>query len=146
MPTDPSDAIQAIAARLREARKRANLSQRSAADAADVSYGAVRNWEGGEIAQPGWAVARLARIYGVAAEWVLAPNSSFFALVDTAAEQEAVTSRSISRFGQVTQRLSVLVTEHLVPITSTTEWSQRMAKVEEHGDSIREERHESGGL
>lgn len=146
MPIDPSDAILAIAYRLREARKRAGYSQRSAAAESDISYGALRNWEGGEVAQPGWALARLARLYGVAAEWLLAPDSSFFALVDTSAEREAVTCPGISRFGQLSQRVSVLVTEHLVPILSTKEWAKRMAKVEEHGEIIRRERHEPGGL
>lgn len=147
MPMDPraADAARQIARRLKEARGRSGLSREAAAEKLSISVDTLRSWERGKGAQPGWALALLAELYGVTCEFLLAGDRSFFGLIDPVAEQEALETEDPERFGELALRLSVFVTDRLQPIGSTQEWADRLAAVERHGKKLRGERDEPEG-
>lgn len=139
MPSDRPDQDPAVVLgeRMRLARTRAGLHQRDAAAALNCSVRTLSAWEVGAAKAPAIAIPELASLYGVTCEWLLAPNVPFRALVDEKSEQDALRSRDTRVFARHANTLSVIVSEHLRPVSSPDEWRERMQAVYEHGESLR---------
>lgn len=131
MPSDQSDHELAalLGHRLRVARARAKLEQKDAARMVGCSPRSLSAWESGSARMPAVALPRLAAIYRVTVEWLLAPNVPFLALIDRKSERDAVTARGIEEMDRITKTLTVLVSEHLDSVTSPEEWSERIRAV-----------------
>lgn len=143
MPNNLSDRelIARIGDRIRDARHKAKVSQVDAAKRLGVPTRTLRSWELGERSQPAYVVLRLADLYGVSAEWLLAHDNRFFALIDPVAEEEAVTAVDSTAYAESTQRVSVLITDNLSPMRSRHEWQARMRNIEAAGAKFRSSEH-----
>lgn len=130
------DLIRAIGSNMRAARHRARISQFDAAASLGVPARTLRSWEQGEVSQPAWCVSRMSDLYQTCGDLLLAPDGKFRALVDTLAEHEAVTARDTEEYAEASQRVSVLVTEHLRPVTSAKQWAQTMGRIEAAGRKL----------
>lgn len=134
----------AIGSRLKEARNRSGLTRPEAAEKLGVPARSLKSWENGEVSQPAWSIPRLATLYGVSSDYLLAPDSSFLALIDHSVEGQILGSDDLERIEELVPRLSVFVTDHASLITSAQQWVDRVMTVGRHAQSVREGTDESG--
>lgn len=142
MPSPTAEQViqQRIGIRMRQARDRAGISGPAACEALGISRRTLHSWEDGAVAQPAHAVARMAELYRCSAEWLLAPDRTFFALVDPAAEASATQAADKTEHDECSQMVSIVVSDRLVPVTSAKEYQERMEGVARRGDELRGDR------
>lgn len=143
MATDiPDDEMAALLGhRLRIARERAGLMQKEVARQIGTSARSLSAWEAGTARMPAITIPRLAAIYRVTCEWLLAPNVPFLALIDRKSERDGMTSRDSREMDRIAKTLTVLVSEHLDSVSSPEQWAERVRKVYDRRSDLERDNH-----
>ena len=126
---------------MRLARERVGLTATDAAKALGVGRRTLFSWESGTRSAAAIQIPRIARLYSVTVEWLLAPNVPFLALIDRKSERDSVTAVGIPQMDRIVKTLTVLVSEHLDSVSSPEEWAERVRKVHDRRARLEEDNH-----
>lgn len=137
LKSSDEDLRKLVASRLQSARKRAGLSQKAAAKAALCGFSTLQSWEAATASPNAVNLMRLCEVYGCSAAWLLAPDRSFAAIIDPAAERAAVTADDIQTWDECAQITAVVLSDRLEPITSRVAFNRRLEAVASAGDRLR---------
>lgn len=143
MPPHTPDSVllATLGERMRLARERAGYTATDAAKALGVGRRTLFSWESGDRSAAAIQIPRIAALYRVTCEWLLAPNVPFLALIDRKSERDGMTSRDSKEMDRIAKTLTVLVSEHLDSVSSPEQWAERVRKVYDRRSDLEKDNH-----
>ena len=136
----PTDRLQLVAQRLREARRKSGLSATEVAARIHRGRSSVHQWESGDSSPTAVDLAALADLFRCSADWLLGRDlaTGFFALVDSRCERLLASTSDLREFLGRLPTLSCVLTEETRSETSFHRVAAIMGEALTRGDALRE--------